>query len=56
MKPHLIQFVNAGSTAGSVCSRAKLAAAEEINWSYLCHILRLTLLAPETVEAIMDGR
>jgi hypothetical protein len=24
--------------------------------SYLCRVLRLTLLAPEIVEAIMDGR
>lgn len=41
------------SDYGSV---AELAAAERINQSYLCRILRLTLLAPEIVEAILDGR
>ncbi len=34
----------------------ELAAAEKINASYLCRVLRLTLLAPEVVEAILDGR
>ena len=30
--------------------------AEKINASYLCRVLRLTLLAPDLVEAILDGR
>ena len=34
----------------------ELAAAEKINASYLCRVLMLTLLAPDIVEAIMDGR
>ena len=34
----------------------ELAAAEKINASYLCRVLRLTLLAPDLVEAILDGR
>ena len=34
----------------------ELAAAEKINASYVSRILRLTLLAPEIVEAILDGR
>ena len=34
----------------------ELAAAEKVNQSYLCRVLRLTLLAPEIVEAILDGR
>lgn len=34
----------------------ELAAAEAINSSYASRILRLTLLAPEIVEAILDGR
>ena len=34
----------------------ELAAAEKINASYLCRVLMLTLLAPEVVEAILDGR
>jgi hypothetical protein len=29
---------------------------EKINQSYLCRVLRLTLLAPDIVEAILDGR
>jgi hypothetical protein len=33
-----------------------LAAAENINASYLSRVLRLTLLAPDIVEAILDGR
>jgi hypothetical protein len=32
-----------------------LAAAEIINASYVSRVLRLTLLAPEIVEAILDG-
>ena len=34
----------------------ELAAAEKINSSYVSRILRLTLLAPQIVEAILDGR
>ena len=34
----------------------ELAAAEKINASYVSRILRLTLLAPQIVEAILDGR
>jgi hypothetical protein len=34
----------------------ELAAAEKINSSYVSRLLRLTLLAPEIVEAILDGR
>ena len=33
-----------------------LAAAEKINSSYVSRILRLTLLAPDIVEVILDGR
>jgi hypothetical protein len=35
---------------------AELAAAEKINASYVSRVLRLTLLAPDLVEAILDGR
>lgn len=35
---------------------ADLAAAEKINESYVSRILRLTLLAPDIVQAILDGR
>lgn len=34
----------------------ELAAAETINSSYVSRLLRLTLLAPNIVEAILDGR
>jgi len=33
-----------------------LAKAEKINESYLCRVLRLTLLAADIVEAILGGR
>jgi hypothetical protein len=33
-----------------------LAAAEKIHPSYLSRVLWLTLLAPDIVEAILDGR
>jgi hypothetical protein len=41
---------------GKYTSAAELSRAEAINESYLCRILRLTLLAPDIVEAILDGR
>ncbi len=41
------------STYGSI---KELATAEKVNDSYVCRILRLTLLAPDIVEAILDGR
>jgi hypothetical protein len=34
----------------------ELAAAENINSSYVSRLLRLTLLSPDIVEAILDGR
>jgi hypothetical protein len=33
-----------------------LAKAEKINESYVCRILRLTLLSPKTITSILDGR
>lgn len=33
-----------------------LAKAEKINESYVCRILRLTLLSPKIITAILDGR
>jgi hypothetical protein len=41
---------------GNFASIAELAAVEKINSTYLSRILRLTLLAPDLVEAILDGR
>jgi hypothetical protein len=34
----------------------ELADAEGIRRSYVCRVLRLTLLAPDIVERILDGR
>ena len=41
---------------GVVATVTEIAAKEKINPSYVSRVLRLTLLAPEIVEAIMDGR
>lgn len=42
--------------AGRYSTIDELAAAETINSSYVSRLLRLTLLAPDIVEAILDGR
>lgn len=41
---------------GTHATITEIAAAEKINQSYVCRILRLTLLAPDIVEAILTGR
>ena len=41
---------------GQYASIVELAAAEKINESYVCRVLRLTLLAPDIVESVLDGR
>ena len=40
---------------GAYDTTEELAADEKINSSYVSRILRLTLLAPAIVEAILDG-
>jgi hypothetical protein len=40
---------------GTYANIAELARAEQINDSYVSRLLRLTLLAPEIVETILDG-
>lgn len=42
--------------SGRFASVTELAVAENINQSYVGRVLRLTLLAPDIVEAILDGR
>ncbi|WP_270934340.1 hypothetical protein [Falsiroseomonas oryzae] len=42
--------------AGHYATVKELAAAEKINASYVSRVLRLTLLAPDIVEAILGGR
>jgi hypothetical protein len=41
---------------GEHASIADLAKAERINQSYVYRLIRLTLLAPDIVEAILNGR
>lgn len=41
---------------GRYASLGELAAAEKVDRSHLARLLRLTLLAPDIVEAILDGR
>jgi hypothetical protein len=40
--------------SGEYGTTADLARSEGINFSYLCRVLRLTLLSPAIVEAILD--
>ena len=41
---------------GTHATITEIAAAEKINEFYVGRVLRLTLLAPDIVEAILDGR
>lgn len=41
---------------GQYANLTDLAKAEKINRSYVSRVLRLTLLAPNIVEAILEGR
>ena len=41
---------------GTIATVREIAAAEKISESYVSRVPRLTLLAPEIVEAILDGR
>ncbi|MFO1158487.1 MAG: hypothetical protein U1E60_06585 [Reyranellaceae bacterium] len=41
---------------GQYATIREIARAEKINPSYVSRVLRLTLLAPATSEAILDGR
>ena len=42
--------------SGTYASISELATAEKIDRGYVGRILQLTLLAPDIVEAILDGR
>jgi hypothetical protein len=41
---------------GEYVRLAELARADCISRAYVCRVLRLTLLAPDIVERILDGR
>lgn len=41
---------------GQFATISEIARAEKINSSYVSRVLRLTLLAPATVDAILEGR
>lgn len=41
---------------GRYASISEMAAAEKLDRGYLGRLLQLTLLAPDIVEAILDGR
>lgn len=41
---------------GTHATIAEIAAVEKINESYVGRVLRLTLLAPDIIEAILGGR
>jgi hypothetical protein len=42
--------------SGHYPSITELAKSEKVNQSYACRLLRLTLLAPEVVETILNGK
>ena len=42
--------------SGDYASIGDLAKAQGMNFSYMCRVLRLTLLSPKIVEAVVDGR
>ncbi len=41
--------------SGGYASIAELAAAEKVNFSLMCRTLRLTMMAPGKVEAVLAG-
>jgi hypothetical protein len=41
---------------GTHATIAEIAAAEKVNASYVSRVMRVTLLAPEIIEAILGGR
>jgi hypothetical protein len=42
--------------SGKYASLTEMAEAENINLSYACRVLRLTLLAPDITEALLNGK
>jgi hypothetical protein len=42
--------------AGTYCTIKEIATKEKVDASYVGDVLRLTLLAPDMIEMILDGR
>jgi hypothetical protein len=42
--------------SGNHATIAEIAAAENINGSYVSRVLRLSLFAPDLIEAVLNGR
>ena len=42
--------------SGDYASISELAEAQGVNFSYMCRVMRLTLLSPKIVEMILDDR
>jgi hypothetical protein len=42
--------------SGKYGTLSELAKAEGVNFSYLCRVLRLSLLSPIILDAILDGK
>ena len=42
--------------SGRFATVSELAAAEKLDRSFVSHVLHLTLLSPDLVEAILDGK
>lgn len=42
--------------AAQLATVAELAVSEGLNGSFASHVLRLTLLAPDLVESVIEGR
>ena len=53
MRSRALERVTDRLENGAHATIAEIAATEKINESYVGHVLRLTLLAPEIVEAIL---
>jgi hypothetical protein len=45
-----------GPKSGVFATVEEISTAERVNAAYVGRVLRLTLLSPEIVEAILDGR
>lgn len=42
--------------SGEFATLGDLADSEGLNFSYVCRVLRLSLLSPKIIESILDGR